>query len=414
MKSFTIILAGAWCLGATASAGERPQTDMFAFQVAQASSGYTPTYVPTATGVRRIPSRAEGSGYIYRSAYDAASDATPQSPALQPPQPPSQPLSPPAVNPDVAPGFSLHGTNTRPPRTSKGQTAVPAANTRTLHRSGDSRDPASATAPSPDGKQRTLATYRDGVYALEKDYYLSYPLNIWRMFTAPARFDAKDWWVTAGLAGATGIFLVLDKEFRDFWQKDIRSGTSEDIFDVLNFFGDVKYMGALSLGTYAIAEAVDQAGLANAKREKALGLLALESIALAQGISFSLKWISGRDRPNKTDNRYQFKGPGNGDNQAFPSGHATVAFAMATTISEIYGETSPWVPWVTYPIAVGTALARVDKNKHWASDVFVGGLVGYFVAKTVVKYNPFLEKRNITLRPLNSVDGPGMSIVRRF
>jgi membrane-associated phospholipid phosphatase len=385
-----------------------------ALQFAQASSDYTPTYVPTGTGVRRIPSRAEGSGYIYKSAYDAATGATPRSPALRQPAPRQQPLPQPAPQGSVAPGFSLHGMTRVPPRTRETPAPVPAANTRTLHRAGDSVKSATASAEPEGRKPQSLATYRDGVYALEKDYYLSYPLNIWRMFTAPARFDAKDWWVAAGLAGATGIFLVLDKEIREFWQNDIRSGTSEDVFDVLNFFGDVKYMGALSLGTYAIAEAVDQAGLANAKREKALGLMALESIALAQGISFSLKWITGRDRPNKTDNRYEFKGPGNGDNQAFPSGHATVAFALATTISEVYGETSPWVPWVTYPIAVGTALARVDKNKHWASDVFVGGLVGYFVAKTVVKYNPFLEKRNITLRPLNSVDGPGMSFVRRF
>ena len=371
-----------------------------------------PLYVPTATGVRRIPSRVEGSGYTYKSAYDRASDATPRTPEMRPPNPRLQP--PPAAKGPVAPGFSLHGMTKRPVPAGAAKPRIPAPNTRTLHRAGDTLKPAAAPDPSGDPKPRTLATYKQGIYALDKDYYLSYPLNIWRMFTAPARFDAKDWWVAAGLAGATGIFLVLDKEIRDFWQDDIRSGTSDDVFDVLNAFGNVRYMGALSLGTYAIAEAIDTAGIADAKREKALGLMAIESIALAQGITFSLKWIGGRDRPNKTDNRFEFNGPGNGTNQAFPSGHATVAFALATTISEVYGETSPWVPWVAYPIAVGSALARVDKNKHWASDVFVGGLVGFFVAKTVVKYNPFLEKRNITLRPLDSVDGPGMSIVRRF
>ena len=412
MKPTRLILAGAWCLGAstTAYGADRLGVTENAFRVAQAPSYTAPVYVPTATGMRRIPSRAEGSGYTYKSAYDTASDATPRIPAVRS----TDQRPPPAIKGTAAPGFSLHGMTTRPSPAPGAEPAVPAAGTRTIHRAGDSRNPSSASAESQGAQPKTLATYKDGVYALEKDYYLSYPLNIWRMFTAPARFDAKDWWVAAGLAGATGVFLVLDKEIRDFWQKDIRSGTSEDIFDMFNAFGDVKYMGALSLGTYAIAEAIDQAGIADAKREKALGLMAIESIALAQGISFSLKWITGRDRPNKTDNRYEFNGPGNGTNQAFPSGHATVAFALATTISEVYGETSPWVPWVTYPIAVGTALARVDKNKHWASDVFVGGLVGYFVAKTVVKYNPFLEKHDMSLRPLESVDGPGMALVRRF
>lgn len=269
-------------------------------------------------------------------------------------------------------------------------------------------------APPKPGDAPKPASYRDGAYILEKDYYLSYPRNVWRLLSAPADFDAKDWWITAGLIGATGIFFIVDKEIRDFWQGDIRSGTSEDIFNVFNVFGDVKYMGALALGTYAIAEAVDQAGLADAKREKAFGLMALESIAIAQGFSFSMKWLFGRDRPNKTDDRWDFRGPGNGDNQAFPSGHATVAFALATTISKVYGDRNRWVPWTVYPIAVGTALARIDKNKHWASDVFLGGLVGYFVADTVVKHNPFMRKHNLSLRPMQSVDGPGLALVHRF
>ena len=402
MKSITIILAGAWCLGASATVygADIPSADENPLRVAQTFSYPGPFYVPTSTGMRRIPSRAKGSGYTYKSAYDAESgiqEASSKSPATKG---------------SAAPGFSLHGMTSPLPPAQDAQSYIPAANTPTLHRAGDTVKPTST--PSQNDSPKTPAKYKDGVYALEKDYYLSYPLNLWRMFSAPARFDTEDWLITAGLAGATGLFLLLDEEIRDFWQGDIHSDTSDDIFDFFNFFGEVKYMGAISLGTYALAEAVDQAGIANAKREKAFGLLALESIALAQGITFSMKWITGRERPNNSDDRYDFNGPGNGTNLAFPSGHATVAFAFATTISEVYGETDPWVPWVAYPIAVGSALSRIDRNKHWASDVFLGGLVGYFVAKTVVKYNPFLEKRDLTLRPLDSVDGPGMSIVRKF
>ncbi len=399
-----MILAGAWCLGtsATAYGADIPLADENLLRVAQTFSYPGPFYVPTSTGMRRIPSRDEGSGYTYKSAYDAAS-------GIQ-----EAPSTTPAANGSAAPGFSLHGMSSPPRPARDAQSHVPAANTPTLHRAGDTVKSTSTPTPSQTNSPKTPAKYKDGVYALKKDYYLNFPLNLWRMFSAPARFDTEDWLITAGLAGATGFFILIDEEFRDFWQGDIHGDTSDNIFDFFNFFGEVKYMSAISLGTYALAEAVDQGGIANAKREKAFGLMAFQSIALAQGITFSTKWITGRERPNNTDDRYDFNGPGNGTNLAFPSGHATVAFAFATTLSEVYGETDPWVPWVAYPIAVGSALSRIDRNKHWASDVFFGSLVGYFVAKTVVKFNPFLEKQDLTLRTLDSVDGPGMSIVRKF
>jgi len=274
--------------------------------------------------------------------------------------------------------------------------------------------PKSRQKPPADGPRRDTGKYKDGWYVLEKDYWFNYPLTLWRMATAPARFDTTDWLVTAGVVGATGLLIALDEEIQSFWQDSITGSTSEDIFDVLNVFGETKYVVGGAVGLYAVAEALDQTGVMNARRAKATGLLTAQSVIIAQGITGSIKWLGGRDRPNETDSRFDFKGPGNGDNKAFPSGHATVAFALATTVSEMYGPEYGWVPWVVYPLATGTALSRIDRNKHWASDVFFGGLIGYAVAKTVTHYNPFLEKNDISFRQLDSVDGPGLLAVRKF
>ena len=274
--------------------------------------------------------------------------------------------------------------------------------------------PKSPQAAPAGGPRKDSGGYKDGWYVIEKDYWLNYPLTLWRMATAPARFDKKDWLITAGVVGATGIFLALDEEIQSFWQDNVTGSTSEDVFDVLNVFGETKYVLGGSIGLYAVAEALDQTGVMNARRAKANGLLTAQSVLIAQGITGSIKWLAGRDRPNETDSRFDFKGPGNGDNKAFPSGHATVAFALATTVSELYGPEYRWVPWIVYPLAAGTALSRVDRNKHWASDVFLGGVIGYAVAKTVAHYNPFLEKHDISIRQLDSVDGPGLLAVRKF
>ena len=274
--------------------------------------------------------------------------------------------------------------------------------------------PKSRQVPPAGGPRKDAGGYKDGWYVIEKDYWLNYPLTLWRMATAPTRFDTKDWLITAGVVGATGLFLALDEEIQSFWQDNITGSTSKDVFDVLNVFGETKYVVGGSIGLYAVAEALDQTGVMNARRAKATGLLTAQSVIIAQGITGSIKWLAGRDRPNETDSRFDFKGPGNGDNKAFPSGHATVAFALATTVSELYGPEYRWVPWIVYPLATGTALSRVDRNKHWASDVFLGGVIGYAVAKTVTHYNPFLEKHDISFRQLDSVDGPGLLAVRTF
>jgi membrane-associated phospholipid phosphatase len=66
------------------------------------------------------------------------------------------------------------------------------------------------------------------------------------------------------------------------------------------------------------------------------------------------------------------------------------------------------------PIAAATALTRVDRDKHWASDTFVGAAIGYFVGKTVARYNPFLEKHNMAVVPSADDGQYSLSLVHRF
>jgi membrane-associated phospholipid phosphatase len=59
---------------------------------------------------------------------------------------------------------------------------------------------------------------------------------------------------------------------------------------------------------------------------------------------------------------------------ALPSGHATIAFSMASVLSSridnIYASIG------LYAIATSTAAARVYKDKHWLSDVMLGSAIG--------------------------------------
>jgi len=85
------------------------------------------------------------------------------------------------------------------------------------------------------------------------------------------------------------------------------------------------------------------------------------SLGVAQGAALLGKALIHEDRPDHSNN------------DSFPSGHATVAFASATTLYRRYG-------WQTglpaYAVATLTAYARVDARKHHWYDVVAGAAIG--------------------------------------
>jgi membrane-associated phospholipid phosphatase len=91
------------------------------------------------------------------------------------------------------------------------------------------------------------------------------------------------------------------------------------------------------------------------------------------GVATGLKIVAGRSRP--------YQAPGDPDefkafsgNTSFPSGHTSIAFSLASGID--HETTAHWVPFVVYPLAGMVGWSRLRDNKHWASDVLAGALVG--------------------------------------
>jgi len=88
---------------------------------------------------------------------------------------------------------------------------------------------------------------------------------------------------------------------------------------------------------------------------------AVFSIGAATGIAQLGKAVIHEERPDQSDNN------------SFPSGHTTVAFASATTLYKRYG----WeIGLPAYGLAALTGSARVGANKHYWHDVLVGASVG--------------------------------------
>jgi membrane-associated phospholipid phosphatase len=102
------------------------------------------------------------------------------------------------------------------------------------------------------------------------------------------------------------------------------------------------------------------------------GFAALEAIGAANVITYGLKVATNRQYAYHPNPQGEFWEGG----KSFPSGHAATSFAFASVIAHRYPH-NPWIKWGVYGLATGVSLARVGGKKHFASDILVGGALGY-------------------------------------
>ena len=268
------------------------------------------------------------------------------------------------------------------------------------------------TAPPPQDTTAPIGTANEprNVSILSTDYWLSYPQNAWRIVSAPYNFDTNDWLTAGGIAAGTGLLLLADKEINDTWRDDIRSGTLDDFLDVMEKFGDSQTVIFTALGGYALGE------LIGTERDKEAGLLVAQSFVLSAGLTQVFKFGFRRDRPDDSrgDQYSFFSSDSSKTNSSFPSGHATNAFSMAAVLTNVYDESVPWLGWVLYPVATMTSLARINNERHWGSDVFLGGALGYFIGRMVVHYSPFRGNQAVSIEPMADSDLNGLRIVHKI
>lgn len=180
-------------------------------------------------------------------------------------------------------------------------------------------------------------------------------------------------WRAGALAvGTLGAVMLLDGAVA----RTVRSGSVEqELGGVASTFrhgGQPEVWATMSLGLTA-------AGLVTGnERLTGAGIRATAAVALGGLASHGLKAAIGRSRPGgiDPDEFSPFAGEA-----SMPSGHTTVAFALATSLADEIRR--PWASVLLYGAATGTALSRVYDRRHWASDVAIGAAVGITAAKFV-------------------------------
>lgn len=203
-------------------------------------------------------------------------------------------------------------------------------------------------------------------------------------------FRAHDAVVALGVTALAAATMSVDESLaRSLQRPSVQSngflkGTS-NVFSNLGFPGSAM----ITAGTYFL-------GLGRHSRPTAaLGMHTGEAIVLGGVLAEGLQMTIGRSRPQRDihdahDFRFG-KGFSSDDYTSLPSAHVTVAFAAATAASREVGRSWPgaarYVTPISYSAATLVGLARMYKNKHWASDVVAAAGLGSYSAVLFDRYN---------------------------
>ena len=175
-----------------------------------------------------------------------------------------------------------------------------------------------------------------------------------------------------GVLAATGIGIALDKTIR----KQLHDTTGEfshTASQVGNAIGGPLVYPVLLVAALG-GKAFGSNGLYGVSSR------AFKSVAVAGASAMALKVMIGRRRPSDTEDNLTFEPVSFHDN-AFPSGHSAVAFALATSFSrEMKGR---WNDVLFFSLASLTAYSRMHDNRHWFSDVVFGAGIGVLSARFV-------------------------------
>lgn len=225
-------------------------------------------------------------------------------------------------------------------------------------------DPGSALLP-PEG--RGLADDESGAERGIKSFAKD-QRDLW---TSPARIRTRDakWLVILGGAAA-GMFATDHAVMQRNTLSPASMRTSVDFSDL----GLGALVGAGG-GLYLWGK------MTGDDHKQETGLLSGESAVDAFAASTILGGVFGRERPNVDGAQGKFFRGGS----SFPSDHSAIAWSVASMIAHQYP--GPLTKVFAYGLAGAVSVSRVTGNQHFPSDVFLGGAMGYFVAREIYQHH---------------------------
>ena len=201
--------------------------------------------------------------------------------------------------------------------------------------------------------------------------------------SASATPSAPEWLKATAVVGGVVVASALSDKPVDRFVKKHQNSASFRNWDKLG-----KVM------PFALVGAAGAAFAFGDERVQNIGLISMQSVAAATGLSLVGKYAIGRARPGEERGPWSSVGSGNNRSDAsFPSGHSAIAFAAVTPFAKEYD-----APWLYSVAALGSA-GRVAGRKHWVSDTVAGGILGYAVGSWLWHAQRDQSKSGLSINP---------------
>jgi hypothetical protein len=216
-------------------------------------------------------------------------------------------------------------------------------------------------------------------HKINKEYFRQFGRDVVSVVSSPGQWKGKDFLTLTAVVGTGALIFAYDQKFK-LWMEDYRLETYEDVSNFITNLGDGAFLVSMLASYYLAGE------IFNRDNMRKIALLGMESFLISGSLVALLKYTIGRARPYTGESKQSFH-PFSSSSQfySFPSGHSAAAFSVATVIAQHSKEV--FVDILSYGLAGCVALSRIQRNKHWASDVFFGSAIGYFIGKKISDLN---------------------------
>jgi len=228
------------------------------------------------------------------------------------------------------------------------------------------------------------------------------------ILSSPTRLDKNDIIPLVFVFGGTAGLMAADKSIRSVVQEDLYDEDFEETLKGMKYLGDGVWDAVICGGFYI-------GGLMfRDEHLKEIAIAGGEALLFAGGISQGIKNLTGRYRPETEKGPFEWRGPTTASSISFPSGHATMAFALASVIATEYDD-NILIDIASYGTASLVAFERVYSDSHWTSDVFFGAAIGIAVGRSIVIRNK-KKQESLALKPVIDIDRDlfGVALNKRF
>jgi hypothetical protein len=231
------------------------------------------------------------------------------------------------------------------------------------------------------------------------------------LVTRPFHLDRSGWTKVAATLATLGALYAGRDEIRD-WSQDHRR-VSRD-----RFLQKPRVMGKGAFAPSAALLAYTSSFVTHDDREKETAVLLLESMAFTGLVAGIGRFVLATDRPEVGNDVHFFRGNGHG-----VSGDAALAASVVPVLRNQYlridqddgGGRRFWkraAAGILYAGAFLTGYQRINNDKHYAPDVFLGLVSGFTVGQLLCdshdRSRDAARRRGLTLGPVPG--GIGLSL----